>query len=513
MKIKYSLLHTLYLASVICLSCANSGDASIDEEPAEDTSQSETPTNDSSDNGSEPTYASYLDVTWTPINTHGVDAYDENTMQGITKGRDSVQLSEAIPHTDEDIYNLVDDFQAVSDTEKDQSTILQNALDYISGYDGQGNKGGILIVPAGKYHIKDVRIRSNTMILCKPGATFAPYIPNDQDKKLSLFVLGKRGEDKIDNVGIRGIEGSRLRVELPAWEPGITVFDIGKVENYIFSDIDIYDNKTVYCCFGIGPGDVKDHTDFPRSYNGYIGNCSAFNCHFGYGLMQIQSAHKLHVEHCYSSGGVCYRTETGWNLMNQYSTQGEGGVFDLTAYDITCENGATAVMMSPHSQQVQGTVCVEKVRANSCMFGVLVSAGFVYKIKVDDKKEYAKGYDASGNLTVRLTPGKFNAQSFIRDIDVTFGMQAQCRRWPEFDLFMPDEYMQGVVTTGADGKSLKFLEGVASVAPLLSDSEEAHSDFSEYGYAIDWSQTVVTHHGFKYNNGDTIEGMNPKQLR
>jgi len=480
-------------------------------DPEQTLRKDSTAISDLSDNDLYNIYVKNLDVHWKPVNTVGVDSYNPQTMQGITKNRSSVILSYKIPHSKSDIYNLVTNYNARPDVDEDQSNAFQSALDNISGYDDNGKKGGILIIPKGVYNLKNVCFRSNVMILCQPGVIFKPYISDGYTDKITIFLLGDRKSEKIENTGLRGILGSRVKFILPEWGKGITSININKVEHYIFSDINFYDQKTIYCCFGFGPGNPKDHTDFPRPTDGYIGYASSYNCNFGYGLMQIQSARMLHVEHIYSQGGVCYRLETGWNLMNKYSTQGEGGVFDITGYDINAEDGASAVLMSPHSQQCEGTVCIEKVHARSCEFSIQVGNGFVAKEKVGNSKtkQYIRGYDEDGNNNVTLTPGKFNSQSFIRNIDVTFGTNAQCRYSPEIVKYMPEEYMKGIKVYSHGESHPEYLEGVASIAPVSIKSEEPRADKAEYVYSIDWSKTKITIHNFKYNNGNTIETMNP----
>ncbi|PKQ65533.1 hypothetical protein BZG02_00565 [Labilibaculum filiforme] len=454
-----------------------------------------------------------LSVKWNAVNTNGVDSYNANTMQGITKNRNSLDLTNKIPHTQNDVYDFAADFNASTNSNTDQSSKLQTALDFISGFKNSNKHGGILIIPRGEYFIKEINLRSNIMIACRPGAVFKPYTAGGSKNKITMFNLGDKRNNKIENVGIRGIEGGRARIDIPTWETGITSISLSKVEHFIISDINFYDHKTQYCCIGFSPADPADHTDFPRPTDGYVGNLSSFNCHFGYGLMQLQTARKIHAENCYSKGGVCYRLETGWNLMNQYSNFNEGGIFDITGHNLKCENGAAAVMISPHSQQCEGTICIEKVNAVSCQEGIQVHAGFVYKETKNGTKVYAKGYDSSGNLTVTLTPGHFNSQSFVRNVDVTFGDNAQCRYWPEFAKCMPDEYFNKITVDKINGAYPEYIANIPSIAPVDISSEDVDPNFEGYGYSIDWSKTTINHHGFKYNNGNTIETMTIKRVR
>ena len=453
-------------------------------------------------------YVQYLKVEWTPINTDGVPAYDPVTMQGITKNRNEIDLTDSIPHI---VYNLVEDYGAVANDGTDQSAAMQRALDDISGYaEDSDKKGGILVIPDGDYHVNEIIMRSHVMVVCHKGVVFEPTLEGREGRKFTMFSFGSKKDDSISCSGMRGTSDGRFNVSLPEWEKGITVWSVNKVSHYIFSNITINDNKTVYCCFGLGCGDLKDHTDQRCSVDGYIGYVDSHNCHFGYGLMQLQSARKLHVEHIYSSGGVCLRMETGWNLMNQYSTQGEGGIFDITGYDITGENGAEAVMVNPHSQQEEGTFCVENITSNSCCYGIYVEDGFVAKVKDEDgNKTYIKGVDDDGNFTLTLTKGKFDKSSFMRDVHVTFGTNAQVRVYPEYLIYMPDEYIGEDQLRDSDGSFRECAEPVASLSPIFFTREKDDSG----DYTIDWSKTKVSYSGFKYNTGDDLEDLCPVELR
>jgi len=202
--------------------------------------------------------------------------------------------------------------------------------------------------------------------------------------------------------------------------------------------------------------------------------------------------------------------ETGWNLMNQYSTQGEGGIFDITGYDITGENGAEAVMVNPHSQQEEGTFCVENITSNSCCYGIYVEDGFVAKVKDEDgNKTYIKGVDDDGNFTLTLTKGKFDKSSFMRDVHVTFGTNAQVRVYPEYLIYMPDEYIGEDQLRDSDGSFRECAEPVASLSPIFFTREKDDSG----DYTIDWSKTKVSYSGFKYNTGDDLEDLCPVELR
>lgn len=88
-----------------------------------------------------------------------------------------------------------------------------------------------------------------------------------------------------------------------------------------------------------------------------------------------------------------------------------GGVFNLVGKNISCDDGNCAVMVSPHAM-TNGVVRVDGVKSEGCGFAVRVEGGFV-----------SKKYQTEG-----LKPGTFAEGSFVKNIEASFGKNAQLKQ-------------------------------------------------------------------------------------
>ena len=368
-------------------------------------------------------------------------------------------------------YGLVDD-----DAETNQSTILQEAINDISTAGG-----GQLILPKGTYRFAKVYLKSNVHLLIEKDTVIKPDWP--KGTKTVVFILDaedrsgqKRGDkserEYIENVSIRGL-GGRFIIDYSDRErvdgEGIRAVLCRMVRNFLISDLDVMDNFTVYCGITLSPtrSKVKDVKDWEvsRATNGIIRNCRIFNASPGYGLVQLHGAQSVHFEDIYAKGGVALRLETG--ALGNHTA-----VFDITARNVTCENGRCAVMLGPHSA-VNGFVHVDGVTAKSCTYAVTIGLGGV------KKAELARNPNA--------THGRFADGSSIRNIHAVFGTNAQIKTHAILEV--PEEYYDELRLRDYP----KFFDG-PSIGAVKDSTKGAYRVIVEN----------VTLEGFKHNKDKKI---------
>ena len=381
--------------------------------------------------------------------------------------------------------NLVSDFGLVDDDAKaNQSEIFQEGINDLAAAGG-----GRLIVPKGTYRLSRVYLKSNVHMLIEKGTVIKPYWP-EGTKTVVFMVDAERPTNKkktspeeektfIENVSIRGL-GGRFIIDYSDRErrsgEGIRAVLCKMVKNFLISDLDVKDNFTVYCGLTMTPTSSKaeDINDWEvsRATDGTIRNCRIFNASPGYGLVQLHGAQSLHFEDIYAKGGVALRLETG-ALGHQTA------VYDITAKNVSCEDGRCAVMLGPHSA-VNGVVHVDGVTAKSCTYAVTIGMGGVKKAELE------KNPDAK--------PGRFAEGSSIKNIHAIFGKNAQVKTHAMME--MPEEYYDDLKMRWFN----KFFEGPSIGA--VKDTTNGH-----YQVIIE----NVTLEGFKYNTDKKI--LTPEDFR
>ena len=380
--------------------------------------------------------------------------------------------------------NLKSDYGLVDDNAKtNQSDVLQEAIS-----DTSAAGGGRLILPKGTYRFARVYLKSNVHLLIEKDTVIKPDWP--KGTKTVVFILdtesrqGRRrdaeGErEYIENVSIRGLGGrfivdysDRKRVD----GEGIRTVLCRMVRNFLISDLDVKDNFTVYCGITLTPtrSKVKSVKDWKvsRATDGTIRNCRIFNASPGYGLVQLHGARSVHFEDICAKGGVALRLETG--ALGNHTA-----VFDVTAENVTCENGRCAVMLGPHSA-VNGFVHVDGVKTKSCTYAVTIGLGGV------KKAELARNPNA--------THGKFADGSSIRNIHAIFGTNAQIKTHAILDV--PEEYYDDLRLRDFP----KFFDG-PSIGAVRNSTKGAYRVIIEN----------VTLEGFKHNNDKKV--LTPEDTR
>lgn len=325
----------------------------------------------------------------------------------------------------------VDGVGNITDSEK-----LQQAINEVSLAGG-----GKILIPFGNYMLGAVVVKSNVHILIEPNTTIVPNIV-DPSKSMGIFSFGDNGLFTT-NVSIRAVSG-KFGVNLPVFEPGIRVFTFGAVNNFLISDFTVNDSFTKFACVSMGIT-TADKVNYIWPLNGVVKNGSVIDAAYGYGLVQVQAAENILFKDLDGVGGATLRVETGWTKMNNLQVGTANKIFGR---NISCTNGNSAVMVSPHAMH-NGSVDIDGVTAVSAGFGVRIEGGFI-----------SKDYTTPG-----LTNGTFTSVK-VKNVVSTFGTSAQLKS-KHFG-FLPVYRTTLITTTSQDGGESVIGPSIASV---LSDGD------------------------------------------
>lgn len=263
-------------------------------------------------------------------------------------------------------YNLVNHYGVNNQDNTDDTAKLQQAINEISAT----SKGGKLFIPAGKYYLLGVKIRSNVHIEIAPGATIYPT-PNNDGKNHRIFEVGSFGEPKVENFSLVG-RGKGFTIDFrQSNDPNLAVFTLGDLHNFKISNFNIEDNKTIFASVLVGVAKRGNNLYWP--HNGIIEKISQKNALFGYGVIQTYGADNILFRDLTGEGGITLRMETDNLVMKDLK---QGGIRNIYAKNISCTNGLAAVMFGPHFME-NGAVEVDGVQSNGCGFAVRVDKGFV----------------------------------------------------------------------------------------------------------------------------------------
>ena len=361
------------------------------------------------------------------------------------------------PYWDNEIYqyvsapntlrvDIIDDFSAPTDGNSDASAALQNAINHVNT---QG--GGEVYIPFGTYRFKGISMKSNVTILVAPETTIKPMYPaKNNENTIPTSVFSFNGERLVKNAQIIGL-GGRFNVVLEkrVRTLGAKLFLFGKVDGFRVSNVNIQDVKTTYPMFTFNPiskGFVDDNgKNMSGCRNGVISHSRVDNCHYGYGLVQIQAGENLHFEKISGVGGVTLRAETGAQEMNNEQW---GGVYNITGKYVYGKDGNAAVMVSPHSMH-NGDIYVEHIISDGCGIGVRIEGGYI-----TDK--FNEGIvDAAGT---------FNRVE-IRDVKARFGKNSQLKS--KHFKYMPTELKEICPPTVK-----KISEPAPSIAAVVNSMKE-----------------------------------------
>ncbi|WP_111708873.1 glycoside hydrolase family protein [Lutibacter citreus] len=302
--------------------------------------------------------------------------------------------------------NLVTDYNADIIFSTDDSVILQEAIDDVSA-----NGGGILTIPEGNFSFDDIHLKSNVHLKIDENAVIRPTDRNDT-KNYSIFHLGVKNQLPIENISITSTNGNKFKVDFTQVNnPNVQVVNCNKVTNFLISDIMVDDVYTKFSVVTMGGDDYNNSYQIPE--NGIVKNIHVENAHYGYGTVQTQSATNILFKDLSGVGGATLRLETGFTGLNDLQVVGQprvGGLDKIVGRNISCTNGNSAVMISPHAMH-NGVVDIEGVTTSSAGFAVRIESGFI-----------SNKYDQ----TIGLTQGTFEFV-YVKDVKATYGENAELK--------------------------------------------------------------------------------------
>ncbi len=309
--------------------------------------------------------------------------------------------------------NLVLDYGVDNNFDTDDSFFLQNAIDNISS-----NGGGVLTIPDGNYSFGGINLKSNVHLDIQQNVVIRPFYEIPSNGKLKNYAVFKLGSNTnpIQNVTITSSGGGRFKVDLTQNNnPNVAVINCTKVSNFMIANFNVIDNYTKFSAITFGGDDYAGAYVFPE--NGIVKDVDILNAHYGYGTVQTQSAENILFKNLSGTGGATLRLETGFtglnNLQGTNLPSGQkrvGGLHKMVARNISCTNGNSALMISPHALH-NGTVDAEGIHSVSAGFTVRVEAGFV-----------SKKYDQS----INLDDGTFEHVR-IKNVTATYGETAEIK--------------------------------------------------------------------------------------
>ncbi|SDR70582.1 Por secretion system C-terminal sorting domain-containing protein [Polaribacter sp. KT25b] len=287
----------------------------------------------------------------------------------------------------------------------DNSTsALQNMINSLSA-----SGGGILTINAGTYTLGQLDMRTGVHIRVNPNVVF---------KTTPQGALFQAGFDNnfanANNWSFQSTNGEKFTFDFSDFEPNtnIRAFQLGNTNNFKLADFIILDNYTKFNAISAGAvGDASEPALFTKF--GIIENLDTKNAHYGYGLIQFQVGQDILFRNLSGEGGVTLRLESGYSgLADLYVTDKTPIINNVYGRNISCTNGAHAVMLSPHTI-TQGIVDVRDITGISCEAAVSINFGFLSADK--------------GQTTPDHSEGTFSEDSVIANVFATYGTDAQVR--------------------------------------------------------------------------------------
>ena len=385
------------------------------------------------------------------------------------------------------LRSVTDSYCMVSDENKDQSALLQKAIDDMAG---QG--GGNLLIPAGTYCFAEVYMKSGVHILVHKDAVLKPYWGEKTKNVIMLYFTSKNDSENsfIHDCSISGLNGEQYTVDYSHFTPDpgddfpptmpVRFALCRMVKNFKIADAHILDHYTKYCGIIFVGADAEDvHSwHISRPTNGLINNCTIENASQGYGLCQLHAARNILFRDLKAKGGVTLRLEShaGNNV----------GVYDIYGYNIHNEYGRAAVLFSPHTSH-NGKVLVENVTALSSASAVDIRSGFIDK-------------DSQNNPYAEI--GTYSSDSKVHNVACKYGKEAQIEA-KDVWIYEPDMY-QYILRIQKD-EAYSQVEG-PSFAPVLDSTgdylEVSISELKSEGYPYHENK-ILYKEDFKRNPKDT----------
>ncbi|WP_218598471.1 T9SS type A sorting domain-containing protein [Polaribacter sp. NJDZ03] len=275
--------------------------------------------------------------------------------------------------------------------------------------------GGVLTINAGTYTLGQIHIKTGVHIRVYPEVIFKTTPMN------SMFRVGYDNNfENVSNWSFQSTNGEKFTFDFSDMQPndGIRAFQLGNTTNFRLADFVVLDNYTKFNAVSSGAvGNTNEPAKFASF--GIIENLDIKKAHYGYGLTQNQVIQNTLFRDLSGEGGVTLRLESGFSgLADLYVTDKTLVINNVYGRNISCTNGAHAVMMSPHTI-TQGMVDVRDILGVSCEAVVSINFGFLSKDKGQS--------DANGNAINGHSAGTFSEESVIANVSATYGVNAQVR--------------------------------------------------------------------------------------
>lgn len=271
---------------------------------------------------------------------------------------------------------------------RDDSRALQKLVDKMSEAGG-----GEVIIPAGRYGVGSIQMRSGVDIRAEAGVTLFPILGR---RTVNMFECGDKDE-KVTNASFTGPE-SRVLFDVTGDDvvpdlSAVRAFGISDCENFRIANVTVNDKQTTFSSIILGwAGEKKGVPKIAR--NGVIENFTANNAHYGYGAIQAHAGDTITFRNIKSVGGVAVRLETGLIPMNRARS---GGLYNIEVENITSQSGQAALMTQPHTIK-HGKVRARNIVAEGSEFAVLIAKPFVSKTRY--RKEDNMSLGSYESLTI-----------------------------------------------------------------------------------------------------------------
>lgn len=237
-----------------------------------------------------------------------------------------------------------------------------------------------------------------------------------------IFVASRdAGDLALENIKIQCSECSndfndndnpseRYTIDLTVKEPNqnAIAFALAKIKNFSISHFYVIDNYTKINSVvltpvirddtgGSGPLYERDLVVEGVPEDGDIKYGHIVNGHIGYGLIQVQAAKNINFHYLSGIGGVTLRLESGAAIANVPTTEQPIANMDLLeGYEVHCENGWSAVTLSPHGRR-HNSVSLENIGAKSCSSAIRIVNGFQDK-DLEDIVDFPNAEFKRGNF-------------------------------------------------------------------------------------------------------------------
>ncbi|MGJ8744022.1 T9SS type A sorting domain-containing protein [Polaribacter sp.] len=350
--------------------------------------------------------------------------------------------------------NLVLDYNVDNNFVTNDSAKLEDAINDISS-----NGGGILTIPSGNYSFGEVNLNSNVHIKIDEGVVIRPFYEIPSDGKLKNYAIFKLGSNTnpIQNVSITSSSENRFTIDLTQNNnPNVAVVNCEKVSNFIISNFNVIDSYTKISAVTFGGDFYNENYVYP--INGIVKNIDIQNAHYGYGVVQTQSAENILFKNLSGTGGATLRLETGFTGLNDLQgtnlpsgVKRVGGIHKIVARNISSRNGNSALMISPHALH-NGTVDAEGIQSISSGFAVRVEGGFV-----------SSKYDQ----TIGLTDGTFKHVR-VKNVTATYGENAEIKS-KHFNYYPPEISPPTTLASYISSDETSVFVG-SSIVPVLVDT-------------------------------------------